>query len=131
MEPWEIEKFRIIGAYTVMQKISLEEEFRLIDGIAYDIDIYQDFSTTFWEGKLLNDLPVADIMNAILQSEETYSHGNYSREDWQKSQKIWDLIDESIKKEQRAQKKWEKRDRKPQNQKEAVENFKRAVKHFK
>ena len=114
-----------------MQKISLEEEFRLIDGIAYDIDIYQDFSTTFWEGKLLNDLPVADIMYAILQSEATYSHGNYSRDAGQKSQKIWDLIDESIKKEQRAQKKWEKRDRKPQNQKEAVENFKRAVKHFK
>lgn len=43
MDQREIERFRVIGACTKMQTTSWEDEMKLMDGIPYMIDFFQDF----------------------------------------------------------------------------------------
>lgn len=129
MEQKENKKYQIIGACVSMQKISLEEEFKLIDGILYDIDFTQDFSEIYWNGNLLSDISIPDIIDTVVHPKETLCYDSYIGEDRRNIQEFWAYIDKVRKMERRKEEKWKKK--RAKNQKEALRNFERALTRLK
>ena len=72
-------RFRVIGACTTLQTISWEEENKLIGGIPYDIDLFQDPPNIYLDGLPIKGIPTNDIVKAInLEMDaEAYEHNGY------------------------------------------------------
>lgn len=51
----------MIGACAKMQTLSLDEEIRLIEGIPYNLDLFQDFSVRQLNGKTIQDISSQDL----------------------------------------------------------------------
>lgn len=51
----------MIGACVKMQTLSLDEEIRLIEGIPYNLDLFQDFSVRQLNGKTIQDISSQDL----------------------------------------------------------------------
>lgn len=107
-----------------MQTLSLEDEFRRIDGVPYTIDFYQDFSTVALEnsknGICIPEI-IEEIMNPRMINVQQQSY-NPSLEERQRSMKFWDLVERERKKEIKAEKKWKKHHGKVSD-KQAIKNF--------
>lgn len=96
-----------------MQTISWDDEIKLIDGIPYYIDFYQDFSAMRLNGHLVADLPVASIIEFIsnLKAEtEIYDVCNHthSAKSYQRSQEFREALDNFNKKEKKLAKEWKR-----------------------
>lgn len=96
-----------------MQTISLEDEIKLIDGVAYDINFFQNFSARRIDGCPIEDIPVIDIIESILNPKtETVICAAYdntpSWESYQRSQRLWEAVDKHNKEERKREKKWKK-----------------------
>lgn len=110
-----------------MQTLSLEDEFRRIDGVPYVIDFYQDFSKAAWgnsENKICIPEIIEEIMNPKAIDVQQKSDGP-SLEERQQSENFWHLVDKEQKMDIKAKKKWEKHHRKVSD-KQAIKNFKRV-----
>lgn len=121
------EKFQVIGSCRKMQTLSLEDEFRRIDGVPYVIDFYQDFSKAAWgnsENKICIPEIIEEIMNPKAIDVQQKSDGP-SLEERQQSENFWHLVDKEQKMDIKAKKKWEKHHRKVSD-KQAIKNFKRV-----
>lgn len=114
----------MIGACVKMQTISLEDEIKLIDGIPYDIDFFQDFSNVYQTGRSIEDIPVEEIIDTLINFQNdavvTYIP---TAEDYRKSEMFWEDFEEYCEKERRDIKKWKKRKGKPKSIKEAEKIF--------
>lgn len=113
MEQTMKEKFRVIGACVKMQTASLEEAIKLIDGVPYNIDFFQNFSTVCIDGRPIENIPVGEIIESILNSEsETITYAAYdntpSWESYQREQDFWEAVDKFEKKERKRDRKWKK-----------------------
>ncbi len=64
-------KFQVIGACTKMQTLSLEEEFSLLQGIPYDLDIFSDFSAWQLKGSGIQDVSTSDLCRMLVETENT------------------------------------------------------------
>lgn len=99
-----------------MQTNSLEDEIKLMDGILYHIDFYQDFSDICIDEQPIENISVSDIIESILNPETEIKtcvvcDETPSWESYQRKQKIWEAVDKFAKKERDREKKW-KKDRK-------------------
>ena len=114
----------MIGACVKMQTISLEDEIKLIDGIPYDIDFFQDFSNMYQTGRSIEDIPVEEIIDTLINFQNdavvTYIP---TAEDYRKSEMFWEDFDEYCEIERKEMRKWKKRKGKPKDIKEAEKNF--------
>lgn len=96
-----------------MQTASLEEAIKLIDGVPYNIDFFQNFSTVCIDGRPIENIPVGEIIESILSSEsETITYAAYdntpSWESYQREQDFWEAVDKFEKKERKRDRKWKK-----------------------
>lgn len=96
-----------------MQTTSLEEAIKLIDGVPYNIDFFQNFSTVRIDGRPIENVPVDEIIESILNPEsETIAYAAYdntpSWESYQRDQEFWEAVDKFEKKERKREKKWKK-----------------------
>ena len=124
MDQKGIGKFQVIGACVKMQTISLEDEIKLIDGIPYDIDFFQNFSNVYQTGHPIEDIPVEEIIDTLINSPNNEADAYIpTAEDYRKSEMLWEEFDEYCEKERREIRKWEKRKGKPKSIKEAEKNF--------
>lgn len=113
MEQREVERFRVIGACTKMQTISLEDEWKLMDGIPYQINFFQDFSGMFDKEPAL----IVEVQIEIEPRAKTNERYVYPKE--QRTQEIFKHADKYVKKERKREEKWkEKRKRKYGSKKE-------------
>lgn len=55
----------MIGACAKTQTLSLDEEMRLIEGIPYNLDFFQDFSVRQLSGKTIEDISSLDLWMMI------------------------------------------------------------------
>lgn len=114
----------MIGACVKTQTISLEDEIRMIDGIPYDIDFFQDFSNVYQTGRSIEDIPVEEIIGTLINFQNnaavTYIP---TAEEYRKSEIFWENFDHYCEKERREIRKWKKRKGKPKSIKEAEKNF--------
>lgn len=121
----------MIGAYSKMQRVSLDQEVELWSGIPYNINFYQDFSTQYLDGWRIVETPVSEIIQAIVISpDEIPEHsdvGYPSRGDYLKSQELWDYLEKQEKKNRKREKKYRKKHPKPKNIREAEQNFEHIV----
>ena len=62
---------QVIGACVEMQKISLEEEMQLIDGIPFDIDFSQDFSKVCLNGHTITNMAISEIVAYLASVADT------------------------------------------------------------
>lgn len=107
-----------------MQTLTLEDEFKRIDGVPYMIDFYQDFSTDALENSG-NGICIPEIIEGIMNprminvQQQSY---NPSLEERLRSMEFLDLVERERKKEIKAEKKWKKHHRKVSG-KQAIKNF--------
>jgi hypothetical protein len=95
-----------------MQTILLDDEIKLIDGIPYNIDFYQDFSTIRLDGHPITDMPIASIIKAInspkVESKVYDAHVTYSAKGYQHSQEFGKQVDKFTEQEKTLEKEWKK-----------------------
>ena len=107
MELKEIKKFQIIGACVQMQTISLEDEWRFIDGVPYEIDFFQDFADIYGD-----EPPGLIAYGRIVQEPRVRNVEMVSFfEDVAHTREIFKGIEKGIRKERKAEREW-KRERK-------------------
>lgn len=102
----------MIGACAEMQKISLDEEMALMDGIPFDIDFSQDFSKVFLNGQPIIDMAISVIISSITSVADTekisvpYNMDNYDSvlTKWEFDQ----MLEEHEKENRKAERKWKK-----------------------
>lgn len=114
-----------------MQTLSLEDEFRRMDGVPYTIDFYWDFSTAVL-GNPDNKMCVQEIVEEIMNP-KVIDVGRQSDtlclEDRRQDEEFWRGMDKMIKKEARREKKWKKHNKKV-TAKQAYKNFKHVYKEI-
>ena len=114
-----------------MQTLSLEDEFKRIDGVPYNIDFYQDFSTVTL-GDFDNGMCISEIVGEIINPkvidirQEDDTPYLISR---QQSEDFWSLVDKEEKKEAKREKKWKKHHKKVST-KQARKNLNRIYKEM-
>lgn len=118
----------MIGACTKMQTITLEEEIKLMDGVPYYFDFYQDFSCITLNGKQAQDVFPLNLLELINETERentvTVVNNDCSYEmDYQTREQLWKAAEEYVE-EERA---WKKHNKKI-GAKKAYKNLKRALK---
>ena len=118
----------MIGACTRMQTITLEEEIKLMDGVPYYFDFYQDFSCITLNGKQAQDVLALNLLELINETERentvTVVDNDCSYEvDYQLREQLLKAAENQIK-EERA---WKEHNKKI-GAKKAYKNWKRAVK---
>ena len=118
----------MIGACTKMQTITLEEEIKLMDGVPYYFDFYQDFSCIALNGEQIQDVSRLKLFELINETERentvTVVDDYCSHEvDYRRREQLWKAAEKYVK-EERA---WEKHNKKI-GAKKAYKNWKRAVK---
>ena len=86
-----------------MQTISLDEEIKLIDGVVFDINFFQDFSQA----------KIDEIVAEVKKPDEDYDRNdiNYicSTRNYQDSKVFWENFERQYKKEKKREKKWRKK----------------------
>lgn len=126
MEPKEMKKFQVIGACAQTPTISWEEESRLLDGVPYLIDFFQNFSTWSIDGHIITDIPVSALLDAIVVSPHentTYTTHNLPPE--RNSSFNWDYVDKQLEKKR----KWETKHTSV-SPKKAYKKWKKAIKRL-
>ena len=124
-------KFQVIGSCRRMQTLSLEDEFRRMEGISYDIDFYQDFSTVTLEN-IDNRMCISEIVEEIMNPkvidvrQESDTLCLITR---QQNEDFWSLVDKEEKKEAKREKRWKKHHKKIST-KQAEKNFMRVYKEL-
>lgn len=105
MDQRDIERFRVIGACTKMQTTSWEDEMKLMDGIPYMIDFFQDFSYLLTDGEpaLICDAHV------IIQSEGEKADTYPALEEWQRTMELFKQADKIVKQEQKREERWKRK----------------------
>lgn len=84
-----------------MQTISWEDEFRLMDGIPYDLDFFQDFQSMFG-----NEEP-ALIVDAKIAKKSVDAY--VSSEARQYTLELFEQADKYVKQERKREEKWERK----------------------
>ena len=113
-------KFPVIGQCAKTQTLSSEDELRLLDGVPYDIDFSREYSPEISYGVTPRDVPVADIIRAILSPPKVPALPASTAQN--RSVIDWDAIDKEMKKERKREKKWKKNHKKISLQ-EALKNL--------
>ena len=105
-----------------MQRVSWEEETRLINGTCFDIDFSRDFSTIFLDGIAIENIPVCEIVKYLIpQDRDGACDDNrnvFSSEDYWQKERIFKAADKFAKEEEKMRK-WEE-DRNRNNNKKRV-----------
>ena len=118
MEPKTIAKFQIMGACIKTQTILWDDEIKLIDGLPYNINFYQDFSTMRLNGHLVIDMPVSSIIEFINSPNTKFSlydvcnPATHSAKAYQCSQEFRETFNKFNKKEKKLARKWKKNKKK-------------------
>lgn len=113
-----------------MQTVSLEEEIELMDGIPYGINFWDDFSDYYVHDCPIEEVPIPEIIEAILKESRDASPTNndiFPTSSYQQSQEFWNQMEKQSQKERKKEKKWKKRKGHPKSVKEAQKNFDRIV----
>lgn len=96
-----------------MQTTSWDDEMKLMDGIPYDIDFDQDFSSLCLNGQSITELPNSAIIEAIenFESAAMVSDDSHvpSVKEYQSSQKFRECLDKDSKRRKKADIKWKAR----------------------
>ncbi len=96
-----------------MQTISWEDEINLIDGIPYNIDFYQDFSTIYLNEELLIKMSIASIIEFInnhkteIEVSDVHKPIAFSYNSYHESLEFWKIVDKFTKKEKKLAIEWE------------------------
>lgn len=110
-----------------MQTLSLEDEFKRIDGVPYNIDFYHDFSTVTLEN-FNNRMCISEIFEEIMDPKTIdvrLEDDTLYLKDRQQSEDFWSLVDKEEKKEAKREKKWKKHHKKV-SAKQAYKNLNRV-----
>jgi len=96
-----------------IQNNSLDEVIKLLDGIFYEIDFAQDFSSICLNGQPITDMPVASIIKYLSNTESEGEISNAdkyisSEEENRLNIEFWEWFEENQKEEEKLEKKWEK-----------------------
>ena len=118
----------MIGSCVKMQTTTWDEEIKLLDGVLYEINFEQDFSSICLGGQPITEMPVGSIIEAIevlnrYESErKTDNVGTRisTAEEYQNSKRFWEWFDEYEKEERKREEKW----------KEEKPNRERRIKRF-
>lgn len=117
----------MIGACTKMQTITLEEEIKLMDGVPYYFDFYQDFSCIALNGEPIQDVSTLNLVELISEPkrENTSTVVDYCPHevDYQLREQLWKAQKKYVK-EERA---WKKHNKKI-GAKKSYKNLKCALK---
>ena len=101
-----------------MQPTSWDEEIKLIDGVFYSLDFYQDFSTMRLNGHLIRNMIVFSIIEFINSPnfkpllQDGYNSATHSAMAYQRSQEFQEAFNKFNKKEKKLARKWEKNKKK-------------------
>lgn len=110
-----------------MQRVSWEEETRLINGICFDIDFSLDFSSIFLDDIAIKNIPVCEIVKFLIlpDRDEAYADNRNvsSSDDYWRREEIFKAADKAAKKEEKMRKWEEDRNR---NNKKNKKRVKRA-----
>lgn len=106
-------KFQVIGACARTQTLSLDEEFRLIEGVPYSLDIFQNFSVSYLNGSAIRDISTSDLCKLLEETENTIIKDNVntkksSAEDYQLHLRIQEAMNREIRECRKVQR-WEER----------------------
>ena len=119
----------MIGACAQTPTISWEEESRLLDGVPYLIDFFQDFSTWSIDGHIITDIPVSALLDAIVISpREDAAYITHSLPPEGKSSIDWKDINKQVNKME-EEREWEKRHASVSGEK-AYKKWKKAIKRL-
>lgn len=93
-----------------MQTISWEDEIKLMDGVVYDIDFFQDFSSVWIHEHPIKDFSVSDLIKLIDNHKNLFTTEHYTptAEDYRRSQELWEQFDEYEQETKRREAKWKK-----------------------
>ncbi len=114
-----------------MQTLSLEDEFRRMDGIPYSIDFCQDFSTVTLENSD-NRVCIPEIIEEITNPkliDVRQQNNNLYLEERRRSEEFWTNFHKMEKKEAKREKKWKKHHKKVST-KQAFKNFNNIYKEM-
>lgn len=114
----------MVGLCSRMQKLSLEEEFKRMDGVPYTIDFYQDFSRAIL-GNADNKMCIPEIVEEIINPnviDVGQQNDPLCLENRQRSEEFWGHVSKMWSKEKKREKKWKKYKRKV-TAKQAIDNF--------
>ena len=106
-------KFQVIGACARTQTLSLEEEFRLIEGVPYELDIFQNFSGLYLNGNAIQDISTSDLCKLLEGTENTVMADSvntrrFEAEDYQLHLRVQEAMDREIR-ASRKERRWEKK----------------------
>ena len=119
-----------------MQTVSWEDEIKLCDGIPYDIDFAQDFSTIYLDGQLLADMPFTSIIEATSNHQtvdeifDARNHVPCTAESYRRSRELWEQVDKFTKDERKREIKWEKNRKKRQRDYERLQEEIESCEYF-
>lgn len=132
MEQKTIEKFRIIGASTKIQSITLADELKLLDGILYNFNFSLDYSNLLLNDQPLNETSIHDIVEYITNPEEPETLLSFpsSAESYRQHQEVIEAIQNYEKEARKQKRKWKHRKNKPKNIEDAVKNFNKVRKEL-
>ncbi|GEM_PF-6385535 len=109
-----------------MQTLSLEDEFKRIDGVPYIIDFYQNYTESDLEGSD-NRMGISEIIDEIMNPKMIHVRQQNDKlclENRQHSEEFWRLVNKTEKKAAKREKKWEKHHQKVSGR-QAFKNFNR------
>ena len=103
----------MIGACARTQTLSLEEEFRLIEGVPYDLDIFQNFSGLYLNGNTIQDISTSYLCKLLEGTENTVMADSvntrrFEAEDYQLHLRVQEAMDREIR-ASRKERRWEEK----------------------
>lgn len=104
-----MQKYQIIGACVKMQKISWEDEMKLIQGSSYVIDFERDFSIMYSNRQsIMNIVQSLDTSETQIAVFDVTNPIHYTARNHQAHQEFFEFVDKFIEKEKKCEKKWKK-----------------------
>ena len=117
----------MIGAYSKMQTTYWEDEMKLIDGVPYMIDFFQDFSSLQKNGEPALIVHGRVIVQPVEKTVETYS----ALEERRRTSELFKQADKIVKKEQKQEEKWKRKQKRDgRSEKERLRDAEHFLDHI-
>lgn len=90
-----------------MQTTSWEDEMKLMDGVPYVIDFFQDFSDMLKDGEPAQIVDARIVIQSMAKNVNTYA----SLKERQRTLELFKQADRYVRKERKREEKWERKQR--------------------
>lgn len=117
----------MIGAYSKMQTTYWEDEMKLMDGVPYMIDFFQDFSSLQKNGEPALIVHGRVIAQPVEKTVETYP----ALEERRRTSELFKQADKIVKKEQKQKEKWKRKQKRDgRSEKERLRDAEHFLDHI-